>query len=83
MSISRNDGYFYEVQLPSGRIVLEPEAYLTAAPELETKLPQMTTRRPLTTREIEISMDTPDYDAGNSSDHCQWNGIDQLNPDAR
>ncbi len=84
VSISQ-DGprYFYEVQTRSGRIVLEPEAYLTAAPELEATLPQCETRRPLTAREIEARMDTPDYDAGSSSAYCQWNGIDQLNPDVR
>lgn len=84
VSISQ-DGprYFYEVQLGSGRIVLEPEAYLIAAPELEATLPQVSTRRPLTAREIEARLDAQDYDAGNSSGYCQWNGIDQLNPDAR
>lgn len=63
--------------------MLEPEAYLTAAPELDATLAPCETRRTLTVREIEARMDTPDYDSGANSAYCQWNGIDQLNPDVR
>lgn len=84
VSISHNGAhYFYEVQLDSGRVVLEPETHLTAAPELDTVLPSCDVRPALSAREIEARMDTPDYDAGSSSGYCQWNGIDQLNPEVR
>lgn len=84
VSISHNGVYyFYEVQLGSGRVVLEPETHLTAAPELDATLTPCETHRALTVREIESRMDTPDYDSGASSAYCQWNGIDQLNPEVR
>lgn len=84
VSISHNGAhYFYEVETRSGRVVLEPETHLTAAPELDTVLPSCDVRPALSAREIEARMDTPDYDAGSSSAYCQWNGVDQLNPEVR
>jgi len=74
VSVSLTDWntWCYEVERRDGRIVIEPELFLRAAPELETTLPACTPRAALTSREIEARLDTPDEDPDALKERNFW-----------
>lgn len=76
ISLAASGRYWYEVETIDGKIVLEHELYLKAAPRYESALPMCALRPSLTPREIDARWDTPEE---NNDDRprpfCWWGGV--------